>query len=294
METGIFRKVKVPGRKRALRLRRNHAAGKEMAQRMPYELTNTNATCGYCGHQLDGRVYFCPACAKPYRSVEIGLPTPAPPYEDIETRLRTKAPDVWTVFFVFLSAMIVTGWIGMAIWGTEDHEAVMMLVDFALFVTTAVFLFRYWKEVRPLLVAPGFLRPAAWIGLAALAPLLALNYGYHSFLVSLLDIEMDDYNAFFTSSWGPIIFICILPAVVEEIAFRGIIQHRFEKVVGPWVAIAAASVLFSAAHFTVLSAPYLAVTGALLGWMKWKTGSIYPSILAHFIHNYIVVTWFDI
>lgn len=261
---------------------------------MPYELTNTDATCSYCGHQLDGRVYFCPACAKPYRSVELSLPTPAPAYEDIETSLRTKAPDVWTVFFAFLSAMVIAGTLGMAIWGKEDREAVMMLVDLALFVTTATCLFRYWKDVRPLLTAPGFFRPAAWIGLALLIPLLALNYGYHSVVVGLFDIEMDDYNGFFTSSYGPILFICVLPAVVEEIAFRGIIQHRFEKVVEPWLAITAASLLFSAAHFTVLSAPYLAVTGALLGWMKWKTGSIYPPMLAHFIHNYIVVTWFDI
>ena len=261
---------------------------------MPYELTNTDAECSYCGHELDGRVYFCPSCSKPYRSVELGLPTPAPAYEDMETRLRTKAPDVWTVFFAFLSAMMVTGGIGMAIWGRDNHGAVMVLVDFALFLTTAVFLFRYWKDVRPLFAAPGFFRPAAWLGLLALFPLLGLNYGYHSLLVSLLEIELDDYKGVFTSSYGPIIFICILPAVVEEIAFRGIIQHRFEKVFTPWMAIAAASVLFSAAHFSVLSAPYLALVGALLGWMKWKTGSIYPPMLAHFAHNYIVVMFFEI
>lgn len=261
---------------------------------MPYDLTNTDASCGYCGRELDDRVYFCPSCAKPHRSVELGLPTPPPPYEDLETRLRTRAPDVWTVFFLFLSAMMVAGWTGIAIWGIEEREAVMMLVDFALFVVTAVCLFRYREVVRPLLRTPGFTKIAAWTGLAALVPLLALNFGYHSLLVGLFDLEMEDYKSFFTSSYGPLLFVCVLPAVVEEIAFRGIIQQRFEKVLGPWVAIGAASVLFSAAHFSILSAPYLAVAGALFGWMKWRTGSIYPPMAAHFIHNYIVITFFHI
>ena len=190
--------------------------------------------------------------------------------------------------------MVITGMLGMGIWGSEDEGAVMMLVDLGLFVTTAVFLFRYWNDVRGLLFSTGFLKPAAWIGLVSLLPLLAINYGYHSLIVNLFGVSMDDYGEIFTSAYGPIFFICVMPAIVEEIAFRGIIQHLFEKVLGPWLAIGAASALFSAAHFTIFSAPYLALVGVLLGWIKWKTGSLYPAMLAHFIHNYIVVTWFDI
>jgi len=261
---------------------------------MSEDLTITDATCGYCGHALDGRVYFCPSCAKPHRAMEIGLPAPAPPFENIETRLRTKAPEVWTVFFTFLSVMMVTGWIGLAIWGNDNFGAVMVMMSVALLVTTTVCLFRYWNDVRPLLTTTGIFKPATWIGMAALVPLLALNYGYHSFLIGLLDVEMEDTNSFFTSTLGPLVFICIMPAVVEEIAFRGIIQHRLETAVGPWLAIGAASVVFSAAHFSPLSPPYLALLGGLLGWIKWKTGSLYPPMLAHFAHNYIVVRFFDI
>lgn len=226
--------------------------------------------------------------------MEIGLPASAPPFENIETRLRTKAPEVWTVFFTFLSVMMVTGWIGLAIWGNENFGAVMVMMSVALLVTTTVCLFRYWDDVRPLLTTTGISKPAAWAGMAALVPLLALNYGYHSILTDLLGADTDDTNSFFTAPLGPLVFICIMPAVVEEIAFRGIIQHRLETAVGPWPAIGAASVVFSAAHFSPLSAPYLALLGALFGWMKWKTGSLYPPMLAHFTHNYIVVTWFDI
>jgi len=30
----------------------------------------------------------------------------------------------------------------------------------------------------------------------------------------------------------------------------------------------------------------------LLGWVKWKTNSLYPSMLIHFLHNFIVVMFF--
>ena len=32
--------------------------------------------------------------------------------------------------------------------------------------------------------------------------------------------------------------------------------------------------------------------GMLLGWVKWKTNSLYPSMLIHFLHNFIVVMFF--
>ena len=260
---------------------------------MTDDLTPTDANCGYCGHHLDSRVYFCPSCSKPFRSAELSLTPSVAPYQDTETRLRTGAPDVWTVFFAFLSVLAVTGTLGVAIWGFDDLEPTMLLCDFALFILTAIALFRYWTDVRPLLTNPGFQKPLAWLGILMLAPLLLLNYGYHSFLSNLTNLEIEDYNEIFSSTYGPLIFVCILPAVVEEIAFRGVIQQRFEKVVSPWIAIAAASALFAAAHFTIFSAPYLATVGVLLGWMKWKTGSLYPSIAAHFIHNFIVVSYFD-
>ena len=56
--------------------------------------------------------------------------------------------------------------------------------------------------------------------------------------------------------------------------------------------LALASALFTMLHFSVISAPYLFAVGMLLGWTKYRTGSLYPSILLHFLHNYVVVEFF--
>jgi membrane protease YdiL (CAAX protease family) len=49
-----------------------------------------------------------------------------------------------------------------------------------------------------------------------------------------------------------------------------------------------------ALHFSVMSAPYLFAVGMLLGWAKQKTGSLYPSIVIHFLHNFLVIAYFHV
>jgi membrane protease YdiL (CAAX protease family) len=83
-----------------------------------------------------------------------------------------------------------------------------------------------------------------------------------------------------------------LPAVIEEIAFRGLVQHWLHAAISPFRAMVLASALFTALHFSVLSAPYLFALGMVLGWAKWKTGSLYPSMLIHLVHNLVVLEFF--
>ncbi len=254
--------------------------------------TRDEVNCDYCGTSLNARLYFCPACAKPFRSVEQVIPASLPKYEDSETKIRTKAKDAWNVFFIYMIVMSITGFLGISIWGYDNLSPVIILSDVAIGITTMILMWRYWQDLKPQFTNfTGMIKPASWIGLVALAPLLALNFAYHGLLLDWLDMEEMNFNDFFTSKWGLIITICVMPAITEEIAYRGIIQHHFEKIVSPAMAIGVASLVFSAAHLSILSGPYLALVGALLGWMKYKTGSIYPPMVAHFLHNYIVITW---
>ena len=90
-----------------------------------------------------------------------------------------------------------------------------------------------------------------------------------------------------------IVLFCLFPAVVEEIAFRGLVQHWLQTAISPLKAMLPASALFTALHFSVLGAPYLFMVGMLLGWAKWKTGSLYPSMVIHFLHNLVVIEYFN-
>lgn len=259
---------------------------------LPSPANPDDKVCSYCGQPLDARFYFCTRCSKPFRAVETVLSPRPDPYADTETRLRVNARSAWNIYFIYLSVIVAGSVAAIACWGLDSREPAIITLDLMLLVTTCILLAGRWQEVAPLLKRAGVFHPATWAGLALLVPALGLNYAYHSILTELVPMESADPSGFFTSRFGGIVFICVLPAVVEEIGFRGIIQHEFEKAVSPALAIGIAAAAFSAAHFSVLSAPYLALLGALLGWMKWKTGSLYPSMVAHFLHNFVVIGWF--
>ena len=52
-------------------------------------------------------------------------------------------------------------------------------------MTTCIFGSIHWRSLAVQLRRLGFLHWSAWAGLGALAPLMALNWGYHSLLERL-------------------------------------------------------------------------------------------------------------
>jgi membrane protease YdiL (CAAX protease family) len=54
---------------------------------------------------------------------------------------------------------------------------------------------------------------------------------------------------------------------------------------GTWIAILVTGLLFGAAHGLVLGFPILSLFGILLGWLRSKTGSVYPCMFVHAIFN---------
>ena len=83
-----------------------------------------------------------------------------------------------------------------------------------------------------------------------------------------------------------VFIIAVLPAVCEEICFRGALQGILTRIFkSPWAGILAASILFSALHFQFQGFLPRMYLGIVLGLMFWFSGSLWPAILAHFVHN---------
>ena len=80
--------------------------------------------------------------------------------------------------------------------------------------------------------------------------------------------------------------IAIIPAIGEELLFRGAVQRVFLRWVrNPHVAIWITGALFSFIHFQFYGFLPRMVLGALLGYLVYWTGSLWPAILAHFANN---------
>ncbi len=86
-----------------------------------------------------------------------------------------------------------------------------------------------------------------------------------------------------------LLMVCVQPALIEELAFRGIIFRALEKSLKPGETILISAFLFAMLHLSFISLPHLMLLGVFFGYIRYKTGSIWPAVIAHFIHNFSAV-----
>lgn len=87
--------------------------------------------------------------------------------------------------------------------------------------------------------------------------------------------------------------MAIIPALCEELLFRGLLQPLLVRVTGKkHLAIWVTAALFSFIHFQFYGFLPRMVLGALLGYLVIWTQSIWPAILAHFTNNALAVVLF--
>lgn len=89
-----------------------------------------------------------------------------------------------------------------------------------------------------------------------------------------------------------IFVIALLPAICEELFFRGALQRALIYVTkSPWAGILIASFLFSALHLQFAGFFPRMFLGLILGILYWYSGSLWTSVLGHFIFNAAQVLW---
>lgn len=82
----------------------------------------------------------------------------------------------------------------------------------------------------------------------------------------------------------------LLAPIAEELVFRGLL---YGWLAGRWsnlVAFILSSLAFAAAHTEPLHILMVLPLGFWFGWLRWRTGSLVPTIVAHIINNTIAVS----
>ena len=77
------------------------------------------------------------------------------------------------------------------------------------------------------------------------------------------------------------LLIGLMAGVCEETLFRGPIQTGLLRRMPKWTAIVITALLFAAAHLDLWGMPIRAFLGVVLGWMVFRTGSVFPAMLMH-------------
>lgn len=91
---------------------------------------------------------------------------------------------------------------------------------------------------------------------------------------------------------GPVFFIILiqtllLAPIVEEVIWRGYVQTALVDRLGGLGGIMLTAALFATIHFNWLHWPILFIMALALGYVRRKTGALWPAMLLHGLNNWI-------
>ncbi len=138
------------------------------------------------------------------------------------------------------------------------------------------------------LVAPRSWWRAAGLGVAALLAIWVLGAVLNIFL------EAGKEQGLVPDGWDSsraapfvvnFVVVAVMAPVVEELTFRGLGYAVVGSVMGPIWTILVTGLAFGLAHGLLVALPVLSSFGVILGWLRWKTDSLYPSIALHAVFN---------
>ncbi len=94
-----------------------------------------------------------------------------------------------------------------------------------------------------------------------------------------------------SAPWLPVVFMmALVPAICEELAFRGFIFGGLVRERGRLRAVLVTALMFGISHGVLQQSIAATIMGILLGWVALRTGSVLPGILIHFTNNALSVS----
>lgn len=104
-------------------------------------------------------------------------------------------------------------------------------------------------------------------------------------VVARSEIVVDEWWKYIVYSLS----LCLLPALYEELFFRGTLLKCFPES-NPVPAIFATALCFALYHLSAAQFLYQFVYGVILATLTFSAKSIIPAMITHFINNFLVVT----
>ena len=174
---------------------------------------------------------------------------------------------------------------------TSIPQLIVIQSVFSL-VVMLIFLWKRWATVSRTYLQTWPVAGLFWVTIAALGTVIPSEAFVE--LVPLPDWSGDSLTGMLGSRWG-YLAICIFAPLVEELVFRGaILRALLGTMRSHWVAIAFSALIFAVVHFNPIQMPHAFFLGLLLGWMYYRTGSIIPGIMLHWVNNTVAYAIYNI
>jgi uncharacterized protein len=236
---------------------------------------------------------FCRICGTPWQADQtncqncsVGLQRNALLLDATKEQHATKS-----AISLFLTLLAVCA-IGILVGTPHNGLTVQINVSIALSVVTLIWCIASWRTVLPLL---GRFPNINWF--AAALGLSLITYAIGAFVIGAFQSASDPHgeqlpNPFLAAGYGwsmVILVTCVQPAIIEELAFRGVILGALQKALRPMEAVAVSALMFMILHLSFPRFPHTLALGLAAGLIRTRTRSLYPCMLLHFSHNLLCV-----
>ena len=184
---------------------------------------------------------------------------------------------LYLVVFVLIQA-VIGGIVGFACQTAKIGGAALVYISLiASAVTIALFAWRRWSPF-----SREYVQRRQWFTLFWVVCIAIGCIAPTSLATELLHIDLA---------------IGILAPLAEEMVFRGAILRTLLSAFGKqrrWLAIGITALLFAVIHGNLAQGFGAFFLGLLIGWMYYRTGSIVPGVVFHWVNNSIAVILYRI
>lgn len=206
-------------------------------------------------------------------------------------RDRTDTPTVAHAVACGVLILLVQFFMNFAL-PRQDNLAALVAISQLVVIATPALLMTIMLTRSPaktlLLTPPPVTSLAAVVVLAVCVhPLAKILQAVVMYLYPLSDGIKEEMGKMFVDTSMPVLLLMLafVPAVCEELAFRGFILSGMRHMGHKWRAIVLSSIFFGLAHGVFQQSIVASLLGMVLGYIAVQTGSIFPGMLFHMLHN---------
>ena len=139
----------------------------------------------------------------------------------------------------------------------------------------------------------GLRRPASWPRAAGLILVALLSIWVFGAILNVF-LKAGEEQGLVPDGWDSsraapfvanFLVVALVAPFVEELTYRGLGFAAVAGSYGPVAAIVVTALAFGLAHGLLVALPVLTLFGAILAWLRFKTGSVYPTMILHGVFN---------
>lgn len=238
--------------------------------------------CRHCGRTQAASAAFCAACGLEFRPPRLDRETP-PPVPSWELRASMQGRPAVRVLVALLAALIVA----VPFYFADTGVAGWLFVDALVVGVVLGCVALEGGALTPSLRASG-----GWWLLAAVPVgflMQACGWLWVQLLYGMEVVDTSDADSFELPGWLLVVSIVLVPAIFEELAFRGIFLRSAQIFLRPVPAHLLTAAVFAGIHFTPLMLPFHFTMGLALGALRAVSGSLWPPILMHAVNNALAI-----